>query len=716
MNIHHVVPRICDEAAGPSYTVPALCAALHDQGESVTLHTLQPDPNLKVPYEMQVYANARKLTRLGLSGAMRTGLAAAFRQGDIVHSHCLWMMPSLYAADAARRADCRLVVAPRGGLQPWYQRRSRLRKELLWHYGQRRAIKSADCLHAAAESELAAFRELGYRMPIAVMPNGVDLPNQFESLPTQSGRRRLLYLGRIHPGKGIDKLILAWAKLQNRFADWELHIVGPNERRHQASLETLIETCGADRVTISGPVYGEEKVEEYRQADLFVLPSFSESFSMVVAESLAHGTPVVCTKGAPWSGIETHDCGWWIDVGVDPLVACLSDALTGSADSLAEQGQRGRDWMQREFSWASVAEQTGQLYRWLQGGGAAPDFVDQSTSHSKVFAPLQKSEPASLKLKHPSLKSPSLNNQSTKVPISVLLPVKNEVKNLGRCLDHIADWADEIVIVDSQSTDGTTELGEKYGVDVVQFHYEGGWPKKRQWALDTYQWRNDWTLLLDADEMLSEDVKRDIEQAIEDPECDGYWMKFRVFFLGRMLRYGDTELRKLSLFRTGRGHYELRTDAQDKSMADMEIHEHVIVDGEVGTIASPVRHENFNSLNRYIEKHNEYSNWRANLYLQQADGELKPSLWGNQAQRRRWLVKKLLMMPGTSILWFAYSYFFKLGILDGRPGLIFATFRGIQIFHTKSKIYERQVTERTREVEANSVATDAPAKDAHRAA
>ena len=274
------------------------------------------------------------------------------------------------------------------------------------------------------------------------------------------------------------------------------------------------------------------------------------------------------------------------------------------------------------------------------------------------------------------------------VPVSVLIPTRNEESNLPRCLAPVRDWADEIVVVDSQSTDRTVAIAEEAGAEVLQFHYDGGWPKKRQWALDTYDFRNEWILLLDADEILLDPIKREIAEAIQTDTFNGYWLRFQLHFLGRRLRYGGFDLWKLFLFRHGKGRYERRFEGQEESMGDIEVHEHVVVDGKVGRLQSPVRHENWNSLYRYIEKHNEYSEWEARLYHEGGKGDIEPSLFGNQAQRRRWLKQTLVRFPGFPLLTFAYHYIFRLGFLDGKPGLIYCALKGIQRFHAKAKWYE----------------------------
>ena len=275
-----------------------------------------------------------------------------------------------------------------------------------------------------------------------------------------------------------------------------------------------------------------------------------------------------------------------------------------------------------------------------------------------------------------------------KTDISVLIPVFNEEKNIRRCLEALKDWAEEIIVVDSQSTDATIEIAEGYGAKVVQFYYKGGLPKKRQWALDTYNFRNEWILLLDADEILLDPIKDEIRNAITSNDYDGYWLRFQIYFLGRQLCYGDTELWKLFLFRRRKGRYEKRLEFHDLTMSDIEVHEHIIVNGSVGRLKNPIRHENINTLDRYIKKHNEYSNWEAKVFLQGEDNDIKPSLWSSQVQRRRWLKQFFLNFPGSPILRFIYSYFYRLGFLDGKQGLIYCSFKAIQMFNVKTKIYE----------------------------
>jgi glycosyltransferase involved in cell wall biosynthesis len=275
-----------------------------------------------------------------------------------------------------------------------------------------------------------------------------------------------------------------------------------------------------------------------------------------------------------------------------------------------------------------------------------------------------------------------------KLPVSVIVAARNEAKNLPNCLESLRD-AGEVYVIDSQSADATPEIARSFGAKVVQFNYRGGWPKKRQWAIETFPFAYDWILLVDADEALTPELSKEIRRAIENPNFNGYYISLRMYFLGRLLRHGGAGFWKLSLFRRGKGGYECRLKDQDSSMADMEVHEHVVVDGATARLKNPLVHRNVESLSRYVQKHDEYSNWEAKVWVQgEANGQLEPSLFGTQAQRRRWLKKNFLRIPGAPVLFFLFKYLFTLGVLDGMPGLIYCGFQAVQVFHVKSKIYE----------------------------
>ena len=275
------------------------------------------------------------------------------------------------------------------------------------------------------------------------------------------------------------------------------------------------------------------------------------------------------------------------------------------------------------------------------------------------------------------------------LPVTAIVVARNEARNLPRCLESLRDVA-EVYVIDSQSADATVQIAESCGAHVVQFHYQGGWPKKRQWAMDSLPLTHDWIFLLDADEALTPELAQEILAATQNPDCDGYYISLRMFFLGRQLRHSGASFEKLALFRRGKGRFECRLREQDLSMADMEVHEHILVEGKTSRLEHPLLHHNVESLSHYIRKHDEYSNWDARVWLEgdASSQELPPSLRGSQAQRRRWLRRKFFAFPGSPFMFFLYKYIFRFGFLDGIPGLIYCSLQGIQFFHIKAKIYE----------------------------
>ena len=190
-----------------------------------------------------------------------------------------------------------------------------------------------------------------------------------------ANRRTILFLGRIHPKKGIDNLLQAWHAVEHKYPDWDLKIVGPDNSGYLVDMQALCAQLKLTRVKFIDAVYGADKLQLYRDANLFVLPTHSENFGMTVAEALAAGTPAIVSKGAPWSGLEGNIAGWWIDIGVDSLVACLEKAMALSNAELMNMGESGRDWMIRSYSWDHIGQQMAAVYRWLVGGGSPPECV-----------------------------------------------------------------------------------------------------------------------------------------------------------------------------------------------------------------------------------------------------------------------------------------------------------------------------------------------------
>jgi glycosyltransferase involved in cell wall biosynthesis len=379
----HVIAGLSSAHGGPSYTVPRLCRALSSVGAEATVFSVaepdQRDIHSNGSHDIcfpQDFAHVPIMRRLRFSRGLTHALTENGSKLDIIHNHGLWLMPNVMAGRIAQRSGKPFILAPEGMLSDVALGFSRRKKRLFWDLWQGQVARSASCVHVMSEQEHDEVREFGLENPIAIIPNGIDLPELEVQLdPRPEVSRVVLSLGRIHPKKGLDRLVRAWALIEKAHPAWWLRIVGPDELNHSAELKALVLELKIERVAIEPAITGRSKLIAYQQADIFVLPTLNENFAITVAESLAAETPVIATKGAPWRALETEGCGWWIDHSIDSLAATLTAAMAMTREELKKMGAKGRAWMARDFSWDRIARDTLELYRWLFVGGEPPNTV-----------------------------------------------------------------------------------------------------------------------------------------------------------------------------------------------------------------------------------------------------------------------------------------------------------------------------------------------------
>lgn len=362
---------------GPAYSVSRLATALAERGHRVGLWT--PDGSV---------ADTPLLDDSAVERLTGTPVAALdrFDRPDVLHDNGIWLPHNHRLAAVAARRRVPRIVSPRGMLEPWAIRHKGGRKSLAWWLYQRRDLTRASGHHATAESEGGNLARLGLGVPVHVIPNGVDVPDTAPALEARARRdgvgrgagdaaaagtgslRTALFLGRIYPVKGLPLLIEAWARV--RPAGWTLTIAGPDEAGHRALVEDAVRRAGLERVVIfAGALDGEAKRRALFDADLFVLPTHSESFGMAIAEALAHGLPVLTTRGAPWPMLESRRCGWWVTPDADGIAAALAAATRLERATLMEMGERGRELVRAEYGWDRVADRFLEMYdASLQGG------------------------------------------------------------------------------------------------------------------------------------------------------------------------------------------------------------------------------------------------------------------------------------------------------------------------------------------------------------
>jgi len=282
-----------------------------------------------------------------------------------------------------------------------------------------------------------------------------------------------------------------------------------------------------------------------------------------------------------------------------------------------------------------------------------------------------------------------------KAPVSVIVPVKNEAANLRRCLPALA-WADEIWVIDSQSTDETAEVAAEFGAKVVQFQFNGTYPKKKNWSLENLPFANDWFLIIDADEVAPPELAEEIACRIVTDEADGYYLNMKYFFLGRRIRHcGYSECWNLRLFRHKLGRFEKMPVPPGARTGDNEAHEHVILKGRVERLVHELDHYAYPDLSTWLEKHDRYATWEA-IQRDHFRRQPIPKGLGPGKTFKRMLRKIYMRLPLRPAVRFVYAYFVRLGFLDGRAGLYFCGLLSFYEFLIDAKAYEIKVTQSQR--------------------
>jgi len=347
------VTSLQPDYGGPAFSVARLAAALADVGVEVGL------------WASDGSAAVSPLLPLGTSVQRIVGSESdaldRFGRVDLLHDNGIWLPHNHRLAMLAEKRGIPRLVSIRGMLEPWALRHKQAKKKIAWWLYQRRDLKQARLHIAAGEAEAKNLQRLGFNVPVATVPNGIDLPEEcprnlrLDAQRAVRGRQRTaLFLGRICPIKGLPMLVEAWARVQPE--GWLLRIAGPDEAGHQKQVEKAVSDSGlGDVVSFVGPVEPQMKSSVFFDVDLFVLPTHSESFGMAVAEALAHGVPVLTTTGAPWSMLQETGCGWWVQPTVDCLAEGLRRATTLDREELLRMGEKGRSLVSKEFGWKRIA-------------------------------------------------------------------------------------------------------------------------------------------------------------------------------------------------------------------------------------------------------------------------------------------------------------------------------------------------------------------------
>lgn len=366
MKVLHVISSISRQGGGPSRSSQGLVAGLCAAGVEAWLMTLRHGESPWI----------KGVDKFVNGGSFEEALTRI--KPDIVHLHGIWQYELHWCAAICRRKRIPYVIAPRGMLEPWSLKQKWLKKQIARFLYQDRDLKKAAALHATAESEAEQFRKLGFKNYYIVSPNGVNLPEGDLGLGERcrctADCRRALFVSRMHQKKGVLELVEAWGRVvvsrqSSVVSGWKCELVytvsGELEKEYEAKVKARVKELGLDdQFIFTGALNDDEKWAAYARADVFVLPTYSENFGIVVAEALWAGVPVITTKGTPWSELEEYKCGKWIDLpaeGSNPsaweaLDEALVSVMAMSDAERGEMGMRGRKLVEEKYTWDAVCK------------------------------------------------------------------------------------------------------------------------------------------------------------------------------------------------------------------------------------------------------------------------------------------------------------------------------------------------------------------------
>jgi len=375
MRICIFTTSIDKKGGGPSRSVPILARGLSEVGVKTTLltgYSSEMNTHLLDGTSVEVKTipqniSIRQLERVLLEGRY-----------DLIHGQNLWIPLYHKMARVARKHGIPYMMTPRGCLEPWCMRQKRLKKLIAFHLYQKKDLQRASCVLATAKMEADNMRALGISTPIAIIPNGIDV-SEYPCRPLSSKnsvRKQIVFLSRIHEKKGIEFLIEAWEQLHRKYSDWNVVIAGNGEEAYIADLKKMIKDKGLDScIKIIPPVFGEDKRKLYCESALFVLPTFSENFGMVIAEAMSCGVPVITTNGTPWQELNDLKLGWCINLSLDNLAKAISEAIDLGIDSLFEMGLQCSRHIFDTYQYKEVALKNQMVYEWIVNSKNKPNFI-----------------------------------------------------------------------------------------------------------------------------------------------------------------------------------------------------------------------------------------------------------------------------------------------------------------------------------------------------
>jgi glycosyltransferase involved in cell wall biosynthesis len=390
MKVRHFLlyPSLDPKYGGPTYSVPIQCVSTQRAGAEMSIVVYEKSK----PYETRLISEGIEMIHIPdaknnfeytWSVNLKTYFAKCIDFPDILHFHGVWMPKNLIIANFGLKNHIPYVINPRGDIEIDrinYNKLKKIKKKLVWNIYGKRVVNNAACIIATSEQERNSIRTLSSKVPVAIIPNGIELDAFPKEVIHNHGEKKvLLFLSRINPIKGIEYLIEAWAQLSPQLrSEWELHIAGNSDPiKYIDTLEKKTTSMHLqDSIKFVGPITGEEKIRKYQDSNLFILPTLNENFGNVIAEAMMCECPVITTKNAPWRCLTEDECGWWIDLSVENLAKTLTESMSLTDEQRHELGKKSRKCIIDRYSAQNVAKKTYELYEWVLGKCEKPDFVE----------------------------------------------------------------------------------------------------------------------------------------------------------------------------------------------------------------------------------------------------------------------------------------------------------------------------------------------------
>jgi glycosyltransferase involved in cell wall biosynthesis len=592
----------------------------------------------------------RQLGFYSVSLPLAFWIARHAREYDVVHVHSLFSFPSLAASFFSRISGVPYVIRPLGTLCRWgRQHRRPLLKKASLALIEKKILAGAAAIHYTSEQEKEEAADLGISRPAWVLANPVDRPAQYASLgrghfrtkyPGLAGRPIILFLARLDPVKGLDLLLTAFKRVRERYVRAALVIAGQGDPHFESALRRQAEQLGiTDSIIWAGFLDGESKWSALLDADVFVLPSYSENFGVAAVEAMCAGTPVVVSDR-----VGIHQAIQRAESGI--VVRCdsreLADAITRLLDDprlRARLSTNAKELATREFSADAVRSGLIRGYEALQ----SPSRTETATPFS------------------PAVPAPQL---------SVVILTLNEERNLPSCLESLAGLNYRLFVVDSGSKDRTVEIATEFGATILTHPFEN-YSAQRNWSQTHLSIQTEWILHLDADERLTPELVAEINHTLaSSPVADGFMLRKRTFFMGRWIRHG--------------GHYpsyHLRLFRRHKGRCEQRLYDqHFLVDGEVARLAHDYIDIVAADIDTWTLRHARWAAAEAREFLApRGTDQIRAALLGNPIERKRWLRQSVYESAPLflrAFLYFVYRYIIRLGFLDRKQGLIFHFLQG----------------------------------------